>query len=115
MLRNSNLSKASMEKLLRKLKIEKYFLGVVTSGEVGYRKPDPKIFEYCLKKALPDKNVEPRRILMVGNETEADITGAKSLGWTTVLICHTEESSGGIADYDLACLTDLHSIIFPSQ
>jgi len=115
MIRNSNLSMVSMENTLRQLDILDYFIYIVTSGEVGYRKPDAQIFEYCLKKAnISTDNLKAERILMIGNEADTDILGAKNLGWSTVLICHTEESSHGLADYDIHELRELENIILPS-
>ena len=52
---------------------------------------------------------------MIGNETDTDIIGAKSVGWCTVLVCHTEENSRGIADYDIPSLAELRPILFPHQ
>ena len=81
------------------------------SGEVHYRKPDPRIFLHCAQVS-GFENASPQRILMVGNETEADISGAKGVGWKTVLYKTTEDSSHGLADHEIDSLQELLPIIF---
>ena len=43
----------------------------------GVKKPNPEIFELALKKA----NTAPDKSLMVGDNIEADILGAKAVGF----------------------------------
>lgn len=50
----------------------KYFDGVFVSEKVGATKPNPRIFEYALKK-LGIQN--PKKVLMVGDSLGADIKG----------------------------------------
>ena len=64
------------EKKLRKGNIHHYFVEVVDSETAGVKKPHPQIFEMALKKA----SVEPKKALMVGDNLEADIMGAISVG-----------------------------------
>jgi putative hydrolase of the HAD superfamily len=52
----------------------------VFSSEVGYRKPDPRIFE----RALEALGVEPGNSLFVGDRLYEDVRGADELGMTTV-------------------------------
>ena len=51
-----------------------YFKEVITSELVGYRKPDREIFSYALKKI----NCQSDRCLMIGDNLEADIVGARN-------------------------------------
>lgn len=60
--------------------IDQYFEYVIDSEMVGVKKPNPIIFEYSLKKAL----VKPEHSLMVGDNAEADILGAKKAGMHTI-------------------------------
>jgi len=53
-----------------------YFDTIVTSEEVGVKKPNPKIFEYALKKA----EAKPLTSIMIGDNLEADIQGAIDFG-----------------------------------
>ena len=89
---------------LKALDLAKYFDFLVTSFEVGYEKPDPRIFEVALERA----NVRPSEAIHVGNLVKADVEGARGVGITPVLIdrnsvhehveCVRIESLGGIFD-----------------
>lgn len=48
--------RATVEKILKKLDIEKYFLRIFTSGEVGVGKREPLIYEIALDFLGTDKN-----------------------------------------------------------
>jgi len=63
---------------LRKLKssgLDRYFDKLVNAEMAGVKKPDPLIFGMALEMAKAD----PRKSLMVGDNLEADIMGAKQL------------------------------------
>lgn len=49
-----------------------YFQMVITSESVGVKKPNPRVFEYALKKA----NAVSEESIMIGDNLEADIIGA---------------------------------------
>lgn len=66
---------------LRKIDVEKYFDVVVTSVDVGYNKPDERIFQTALKAI----NVKPDEAVMVGNRISSDIMGGNRIGMKTVL------------------------------
>jgi len=52
------------------------------SSDIGFRKPDPRIFESALQRL----GVRPERAVFVGDDPAADIAGAARLGMRTVLI-----------------------------
>jgi len=117
LIRNSSLMREQFEQTLIRTGVQKYFSiehNVILGGEVGFAKPDRRIFETALRKmGMEDiHNLRPERILFVGNETAADILGAKRMGWKAVLIRTTEQSSNGLADYEIDSLPELHKIIF---
>jgi len=66
---------------LRRTGIEKYFDVIVTSVDVGFGKPDEKIFLTALKMV----NVKPEEAVMVGNRISADIAGGNRIGMKTIL------------------------------
>ncbi|MFX0555342.1 YjjG family noncanonical pyrimidine nucleotidase [Maribacter sp. CXY002] len=68
------------EKKLKNSGIHHYFEHIVDSEMAGVKKPNPIIFEMALQKA----NTLPSKSLMVGDSLEADILGAKSLGFNTI-------------------------------
>ena len=57
------------------------FDAIVTSGDVGFRKPHPSLFE----TAMRDLGVVPAEALMVGDSYEHDVVPAAGLGMTTAL------------------------------
>jgi len=67
---------------LRRIDIEKYFDVVVTSVDVGFNKPDERIF----LAALEALKVKPKEAVMVGNRITADIVGGKRIGMKTILL-----------------------------
>jgi len=66
---------------LRRIGLEQYFDVILTSVDVGYEKPDEKIF----LKALGALDVRPEEAVMVGNRLFTDIVGANRIGMKTVL------------------------------
>ncbi|MDP6668207.1 MAG: HAD-IA family hydrolase [Dehalococcoidia bacterium] len=54
----------------------------VTSGETGFEKPDPRIFEVALLKA----GVTADQAILVGDQLQSDIYGAENAGMRPVLI-----------------------------
>lgn len=67
---------------LRKFRLSKFFDAVVISGDIGWRKPSPKIFE----KALEALRVSASEALFVGDAPFHDIAGARQVGMKTVLL-----------------------------
>ncbi|WP_340074354.1 YjjG family noncanonical pyrimidine nucleotidase [Leptobacterium sp. I13] len=65
---------------LRKAAIMGFFTHVINSEMVGVKKPNPKIFEFALEKAI----VDPEKSVMIGDSLEADIIGAKNVGMHTI-------------------------------
>ena len=61
----------------------KYFDAIAISGAIGFRKPNPKIFNYALEKL----NVKPSETIHVGDSFEEDIIGAKNVGMKALWIC----------------------------
>lgn len=65
---------------LENSKIAKYFTTVTTSEEAGVKKPHKNIFHMALEKS----NALPAGSLMIGDNYEADITGALNIGMRTL-------------------------------
>lgn len=51
-----------------------YFDKVLLSDQIGYNKPHPKIFDYALKST----NSKKKESIMIGDNFDTDITGAKN-------------------------------------
>ena len=65
---------------LRDLGLAELFEVVAMSCQVGYVKPNPRIFEY----ALDHLGIGPEEAVMVGDSPRGDVQGAKALGMTAV-------------------------------
>lgn len=72
----TNGFKEVQNKKIRNSNLDRFFDVIIDSEMAGVKKPDPYIFELALKKA----NVAAAQSLMIGDNLEADILGAKSVG-----------------------------------
>ncbi|MFN2568923.1 MAG: HAD family hydrolase, partial [Candidatus Dormibacteria bacterium] len=79
------------------------------SGEVGWRKPSPAIFEAALR-AL---GTSPRTTVMVGDSATADVGGARAVGMRTVrtLQYRDDRPPDGDADALIERIEDLPPLI----
>ena len=93
--------------------VHQYFDIIAASAEIGYAKPDIRIFE----KAFEIANCTANECIMVGDRLDNDIVPAKSLGMTTIWIkqglAKYQNSSFGndIADYQIYSLSEILHII----
>ncbi|RKR14023.1 putative hydrolase of the HAD superfamily [Maribacter vaceletii] len=84
----TNGFQAVQERKLKNSNIREYFSNVVDSEMAGVKKPNPEIFKLALCKA----NTTPRKSIMIGDSIEADILGAKAVGFHTLHFnAHNEE------------------------
>ena len=68
--------------MIKNLKLKNHLQFIITSYDSKSEKPDPKIFEYCLKKA----GAKVTNSYLVGDQIESDIKGAENVGITPILI-----------------------------
>lgn len=61
-------------------KLDQFFETMVTSEEAGVKKPHPEIFEYALNQS----GAETCQSLMIGDDYEVDILGAREVGMDQV-------------------------------
>jgi putative hydrolase of the HAD superfamily len=83
---------------LRAVGLCEYFDPIIISGDYGYRKPDPRLFQ----KALDALEVHPSQAIFVGNDRFRDVFGAKQLGMKTVWFCNSQDSGrseAAVPDY----------------
>jgi len=90
------------EKKMRNSNIHSYFDKIIDSEMAGVKKPNPIIFEMALNSA----NVASNNSMMIGDNLEADIIGAKDVGFHTIHFnAHNQ------APHDLCPMIDqLHEI-----
>jgi len=91
---------------LRRYGIQGYFGSIISSERVGLRKPNPKIFQFCLS-AL---KVKEENALFVGDSAEFDVAGAKRAGLVAVLIGHADPS-GSRPDFVISKLGEIPRIV----
>ena len=86
-----------------------YFDDVVISGEVGVRKPDPRIFGIALQRA----GTSCREAVMIGNSLKSDITGAANAEITSVWLeneCE-DRSAYPAPDYIVKELSEIPALL----
>jgi putative hydrolase of the HAD superfamily len=72
----------SLNGVLRTLELEPLLDGIVTSAEVGSRKPAPAIFE----RALALVGARADEVIHVGDSLDEDVAGARAAGIDPVLV-----------------------------
>lgn len=74
--------------LVRDLELSKHFDTIVLSSNVGYMKPDPRIFMLTMKQM----NVSANETCVVGDKVKTDILGGTLAGCKTILLeIHSRE------------------------
>ena len=84
-----------------------HFRAIVCSGDVGRRKPHPAAFQAVLSRL----NSSPEEALMVGDDPEADVGGAKSIGMRAVWVVRPGVSPPNDADGVVRDLRDLPKVV----
>ncbi|KAB7732940.1 noncanonical pyrimidine nucleotidase, YjjG family [Rudanella paleaurantiibacter] len=88
--------------------IAHYFTHVVTNEKAGgYKKPDSRIFEYALRVARADV----AESLMIGDNYEADIRGAQTVGLDTVFYNPKGEVVDVVPTHDIRHWRELMEIL----
>ncbi len=85
------VSNFSYSKVIRRI-LDKYQLtplldAVIISGDVGWRKPNSRIFDLLLNEF----SIKARDVVFVGDKIEFDVVGAKRVGMRTVLLTEGED------------------------
>lgn len=82
----------SLHQVLAGLGLDGLLDGILTSAEVGRRKPAPEIFE----RALTIAGVPAARALHVGDSLAEDVAGARAAGIEPVLLARQGEEPAGL-------------------
>lgn len=83
--------------------LRKYFKTVVTSEEAGVKKPDAGIFKFALHRA----GANAAESLMIGDDLEVDIEGARLFGMDTVFFNPEKLPHPGNATFEISDLCEL--------
>jgi HAD superfamily hydrolase (TIGR01549 family) len=91
-----------MDELVTELGMSEYFELILAAGEVGWYKPDPRLFEYAAEQLGTD----PSASIYIGDNYHADILGARAAGMTPVLI----DPRGIYHDADCLVISDIGEV-----
>ena len=97
-------------KTFEKFRFGDIFDIIVISGEEGFRKPKPVIFE----KALSGLNVLPEESVVIGDTLVADVIGPKEIGMKTILVDEggSEKDSYDIPDAVVHSIGEVRDVLF---
>jgi putative hydrolase of the HAD superfamily len=87
--------------------LTKYFKNIITSEISNSVKPKKEIFEYALHKA----NGKIEECIMIGDNLNADILGAKNAGMDSIFVNHINASCNQDPTYIIHHLKELESIL----
>jgi putative hydrolase of the HAD superfamily len=101
---------AVLRRILARHDMLRYFdpAAVSYSDEVGFRKPDARIFQ----RSLDALGVDPARTLHVGDNPDADVLGARRVGIRTAHYAFAGATPSPHADLVVKDLADLPRLVF---
>ena len=95
---------------MRAVGIEAYFDPIIVSGDVGYRKPDPRLFT----AALAALQLTAEDVLFVGNDMFRDVYAAQQCGIKTVFFSSNQggkQAEGVKPDYVIYQVPELRQAV----
>jgi len=92
----------SLHSVLQRIDLGALLDGIVTSAEVGVRKPAPAIFEQALARV----GAVPRNAVHVGDSPDEDVAGARNAGIEPILI-RRDGGPGSPSVHTISSLADL--------
>ncbi len=100
-----------LKKVLQRHDVLKYIFVTIFSDEIGYTKPNPRIFKAALKKL----KVQPNEVIHVGDLLATDIVGAKAVGMKAIWFNWKNDKKNDnvniMPDYEINRLSQLLQII----
>tara|TARA_B100001758_G_scaffold247943_1_gene268837 strand:- start:2345 stop:3037 length:693 start_codon:yes stop_codon:yes gene_type:complete len=95
---------------LIKLKVSRldvYFNIIITSEQVGVKKPNRRIFKYALKEA----NALSHESIMIGDDLIVDVLGAEKAGLTAVYFNPERKKHNKSFSFEISCLSQIKQIL----
>jgi HAD superfamily hydrolase (TIGR01662 family) len=86
--------------------LERFFEVIWASAYAGCNKPHPGIFRSALDR-MPAPEIDPARVLYVGDSYYHDVIGARNAGLDVVLL----DRDGASARTDCPVIRDLHGVL----
>lgn len=90
--------------LLNALELDSFFDSIVISSDLGYAKPDPRIFQ----RAQQQLQVRASEILHVGDSQGEDVEAARGAGFQAVLLERHRRATSSVAS-----LAELPGLVIP--
>ena len=84
-----------IKKSLERLRISSYLDPIITSAQVKWRKPDPRIFNLISQ----EWELSSEEIIMIGDSLREDIAGAHYVGMRGILISRGQQRNTDISHY----------------
>jgi putative hydrolase of the HAD superfamily len=104
----SDVDTAEAASMFEEVGLDTVFAHVTTSEEVGYKKPDARMFETALGKAA-EHGVGAAEGVMIGDRYEHDVAGASAAGLDAV--AYGADAHGPAADHRIDDLRELPDIV----
>ena len=92
---------------LKNSELDKYFTKIFTSEDAGAQKPNSKIFENAIKSA----NARKKESIMIGDDLEADILGAKKYGLDQIYFNPNSKDHQEEITHEITSLKELQEIL----
>lgn len=92
---------------LTKSGLKPFFTHKITSELAGVNKPDPKIFAYALNQA----GAKRKESIMIGDNLQVDIVGARRVGLDQVYFNPDKLPHGEEVTFEIQSLKELHGIL----
>jgi len=86
--------------------LEKYFGKIITSEQVGVKKPNPKIFEFAISEAKTTSDES----IYIGDDLEVDIIGCQNCGIDGVYFNPEKISHQENPSFEISCLSQLKNL-----
>ena len=98
----------NLDKIVNSLKIADFFDIILSSAQVGYRKPHPNIY----KEAIEKMQIITNAALFIGDDLENDYNGPKKIGIDAILI---NRNSKNKIKNSINSLKEIHTVLFNHQ
>lgn len=92
---------------IKQTKIAQYFDGVIVSGDFGYNKPDPRLFEI----AADNLGVSCKECIFVGDLFQTDIIGAHRAGMKPIWLWSHGHRACSVQVERISSIEELPSLI----
>ncbi len=87
--------------------IDHFFENVITSDQVGHKKPDVRIFHHALEAA----STQAHEVIMIGDGLDVDIAGARNAGWDSVFFNPLNLKHDEQVTYEISSLEGLKAFL----